>query len=339
MSECPLPSDSSECVTLAHGGGGVASQRLLEQLFYPAFANPLLDQRHDGAMFDVGEGRLAFTTDMHVIRPLFFPGGDIGALSVIGTLNDLAMCGAAPHSLSASFVLEEGLPLATLRRVIDSMAAASKAAGAVIATGDTKVVERGAADGLYISCSGIGICRVGSEIGPHRIAVGDVLLVSGDIGRHGMAVMAAREAFAIEGLESDLGLLWPQVAALFDAGIDIRCLRDLTRGGLAAAVSELASTAGVGVRIDETAVPVDAGVQSAAEILGLEPMHLACEGRMLAVVPEREAERTLEVLQDFDTAAAHIGRFTRQQDLILEGAYGGERMLVLPAGELLPRIC
>jgi len=339
VSECPLPSDSRDCVTLAHGGGGAATQRLLEQLFYPAFANPLLEQRHDGAMFDVPAGRMAFTTDMHVIRPLFFPGGDIGRLAVIGTLNDLAMCGAAPHSLSASFVLEEGLPLETLQRVVKSMAAAAADAGAVIATGDTKVVERGQADGLYISCSGIGICRPDADIGPQRIGAGDALLVSGDIGRHGMAVMAAREAFAIEGLFSDLGLLWPQVTALLNAGIAVRCLRDLTRGGLAAAVAELSAAAGVGARIDETAVPVTEGVRSAAEILGLEPLHLACEGRMLAVVPEAQAAEAVAILQGFEPTAALIGRFTRQRDLILAGAYGGERMLVLPAGELLPRIC
>jgi len=339
MKGCPVPADGSERVTMAHGGGGAATHKLLEDVFYPAFSNPLLDVQHDGAMFEIPSGRLAFTTDAHVITPLIFPGGDIGRLAVFGTANDVAMCGAEPRWLSVSFVLEEGLPVGVLRQVVNSIADAAREAGVLIACGDTKVVEHGKADGMYISCSAIGVCRMGFEIAPQAIRPGDGILISGDVGRHGMAVLAAREEIALEGLSSDLGLLWPRVQALLDAGLAVHCLRDLTRGGLAAALVEIAGAGGLGMHIREDNVPVSSAVESAAEILGLDPMSLACEGRMMVVVDSEDTDKALSILHQFDSSASGIGRVTRHPDVVMENPYGAMRPVVLPAGELLPRIC
>jgi len=339
MKACPVPANGNERITMAHGGGGAATHKLLEDVFYPAFSNPLLDVQHDGAMLEIPSDRLAFTTDAHVITPLIFPGGDIGRLAVFGTANDVAMCGAEPRWLSVSFVLEEGLPVGVLRQIVDSVADAAREAGILIACGDTKVVEHGKADGMYISCSAIGVRRKGFEIAPQSILPGDDILVSGDIGRHGMAVLAAREEIALEGLSSDLGLLWPRVHALLDAGLAVHCLRDLTRGGLAAALVEVAGTGGLGMRIREDSVPVSPAVGSAAEILGLDPMSLACEGRMMVVVDSGDFDKALNILHQSDPAASKIGNVTRHPDVVLENPYGTERLMTLPMGELLPRIC
>ena len=254
-----------------------------------------LRERHDAASLDIKGARLAFTTDSFVVRPLFFPGGDIGSLAVNGTVNDLAMAGARPLYLSAGFILEEGLPLDILRRVAASMRAADDAAGAQIVTGDTKVVDRGKGDGLYVNTAGIGVIDHSLQIVPRSVRPGDAVLVSGDLGRHGMAVMAVREGLAFQSsIESDCAPLWKPVEALLKGGVGVHCLRDLTRGGLAAALNEISDAASAGVRVEEALVPVREDVRAACEILGLDPLQVACEGRFAAFVPEREAERALE---------------------------------------------
>ena len=294
---CPLPGPETDCIQLAHGGGGRAMARLLESLILPMFDDPELDRRHDGAVFEVA-GPLAFTTDSYVVRPLEFPGGDIGSLAVNGTVNDLAMCGAEPRYLSVGLILEEGLPLAVLRRVLVSMRDAARAAGVRLVTGDTKVVDRGKADELFINTSGVGRVLAPTEVGPARVVPGDMVILSGDIGRHGMAVMAVRENFGFEStIESDCAALAAPVAALFAAGVTVHCLRDLTRGGLASALVEIAEAAAVHIEIEESRIPVRADVGAACELLGLDPLHVANEGRFIAVVPARDAELALRVLR------------------------------------------
>lgn len=338
---CPVPRDPEERVLLSHGGGGRLMHRLLDTLILPAFANELLAQQHDGAVFDVSR-RIAFTTDSYVVRPIFFPGGDIGTLAVHGTLNDLAMCGARPVALSAAFVLEEGLPMADLRRVVESMRGA--AGGVPIATGDTKVVDRGKGDGIYITTSGVGVVEHALNIGPKSVRPGDALLVSGDLGRHGIAVMAQREGIAFETtIQSDTAPLWSAVDALLRAGVSVHCLRDLTRGGLASALVEIAQGAGVSIAVDERAVPVTGEVASACELLGLDPFYVANEGRFVCFVPADEAERALEVLRRTSVAAEAVlaggvadgpsGRVT------LRSRIGATRILDMLSGEQLPRIC
>jgi hydrogenase expression/formation protein HypE len=332
-------------IQLAHGGGGRLTQQLIERVFEPAFANPALAARHDGALLAVPAGaRLAFTTDSHVVSPLFFPGGDIGRLAVCGTVNDLAMCGARPRWLSAGFILEEGLPLETLGRVVRSMGEAARAAGVTIVTGDTKVVERGKGDGLYVNTAGIGTIEHALTIGPAAVRAGDVVVLSGDIGRHGMAIMAQREGLAFEStIESDCAALWPAVEALFAAGVEVHCLRDLTRGGLATAVIEIAETARLAVALDETAVAVSEPVRGACEMLGLDPFYVANEGRFVAFVPAAQAGGALAVLQRFapEGGAARIGevRAAPAGEVTLRSVVGVERILDRLSGEQLPRIC
>ncbi|HSG01945.1 MAG TPA: hydrogenase expression/formation protein HypE, partial [Vicinamibacterales bacterium] len=254
---CPIPLADYPQVLLAHGGGGQLTNHLIEKMFVPAFSNAALDERHDGAHLDLGSVQLAFTTDSYVVRPMFFPGGDIGTLAINGTVNDLAMCGARPQFLSAGFILEEGLPMDTLWRVVASMKRAAEAAGVRLVTGDTKVVDRGKGDGLYVNTAGVGTIDGGRRIGPGRVRSGDVVVISGDIGRHGMAVMAAREGLEfVSAIESDCAPVAEPVMALFEAGIDVHCLRDLTRGGLASALVEIARSSNLHIRIDDAAIPV-----------------------------------------------------------------------------------
>ncbi|MBM3880738.1 MAG: hydrogenase expression/formation protein HypE [Verrucomicrobia bacterium] len=341
---CPRPLDRYPQVLLAHGGGGRLMQQLLEQVFLRAFDNPLLNQRHDGAQFEVGGQRLAFTTDAYVVRPLFFPGGDIGTLAVNGTVNDLAMCGAQPRWLSAAFILEEGLPMAALGRVVESMRAAAKAAGVEFVTGDTKVVERGRGDGLYVTTAGLGVIPHGQCIGPAQVQAGDAVLVSGDLGRHGMAVLSVREGLEFEGpIVSDCAPLAALVGALLEGGIEVHCLRDLTRGGLVAALNEIAACARVQVAIEEAAVPVSEPVRGACEMLGLDPLAVANEGRLVAFVAARDAERALELLRAGPhgagaqrIGAVHAGSPSR---VTLRSRIGIARVLDVPSGEQLPRIC
>ena len=340
---CPVPASATDTVQLAQGSGGRAMERLLDTLIRPAFQNPRLDRRHDGARLDLS-GPLAFTTDSYVVQPLFFPGGDIGTLAVNGTVNDLAMCGARPICLSASFILEEGLPLETLRRVVASMRDAAAAAGVEIVTGDLKVVDRGKADQLFVNTAGIGRIVAEQPIEPQSVRPGDAVIVSGDLARHGIAVMATREGLGFESaIASDCAPLAEPVLALIEAGIPVHCLRDLTRGGLASALVEIAETAGLSVDIDETAVPVREDVRSACELLGLDPLHVANEGRFVAFVPPVEADRALAHLRRFGVseAATVIGTVGKAMTgrVTCRSPIGGRRVLDMLAGDQLPRIC
>jgi len=341
---CPLPLDDYPEVVLAHGGGGALSRRLIEELIAPAFASPRLAPLNDGALLDAGAGRLAFTTDGYVVRPIFFPGGDIGALAVNGTVNDLAMCGARPLYLSVAFILEEGLAMADLWRVARSMKDAADAAGVELVTGDTKVVERGSGGGIYVTTTGVGQVAADPPPEPARIAPGDAVLLSGDLGRHGIAVMAAREGLDFEPpIASDCAPLWPAVRALLEAGIELHALRDLTRGGLAAALVELAAGAGLGIEIDEAAPTVVESVRGACEILGLDPIHVANEGRFVAFVPESRADAALDILRRAPEGAGAqriVSVMTGGAgEVTLRTAVGARRALTLPSGEQLPRIC
>jgi hydrogenase expression/formation protein HypE len=343
---CPLPITDASHVTLAHGGGGRQMQQLIETMFLPAFANPISEARHDSAVLTFGEMglRLAFTTDSYVVRPLFFPGGDIGTLAINGTVNDLAMCGARPAYLSAGFILEEGLPMEILARVVQSMQQTAAAVGVQLVTGDTKVVDKGKGDGLFINTAGIGIIEHDLCIAPAHVRPGDAVLLSGDIGRHGMAIMAMREGLEFESvIESDCAPLSPLVQALLDAGIAIHCLRDLTRGGLASAVVEIAETARLHLHLDERAIPVRDDVRGACEILGLDPMYVANEGRFVCFVPASEAENALTVLraQAHSTGACQIGKVsdTPAGLVTLQSYIGVSRIVDMISGEQLPRIC
>lgn len=341
---CPLPLATSERILLAHGGGGKLTQQLLDRVFGPAFANPLLDERHDGAQFTVPAGRLALTTDSHVVRPLFFPGGNIGSLAVHGTVNDLAMCGARPLYLTCGFILEEGLEMATLQRVVAAMRDAARACGVQIITGDTKVVDKGKGDGVFINTTGLGVIEHAQTIGPRRVEPGDAILVSGDVGRHGMAIMAEREGLQFESaITSDCAPVHEPVLALLAAGVPVHCLRDLTRGGLAAAVNEIATVAGVKMALEQNAIPVREDVHAACETLGLNPLQVANEGRFIAFVPAAEADRALAVLRNFPVSAgaARIGTVVERASplVTLRSALGVNRILDVPSGEQLPRIC
>lgn len=340
---CPTP-HSPSTVQLAHGGGGRRMRQLIEEVFLPAFANPTLLARHDSAVVDVvtdaaPRGRIALTTDGYVVKPLFFPGGDIGRLAVFGTVNDLAMAGARPLYLTAAFILEEGLALPVLRRIVDSMRDAAAEAGVAIVSGDTKVVDRGKGDGVFITTTGVGLVPPGVDVGPHRVQPGDVILVSGDLGRHGIAVLSVREGLAFESpIESDCAPLADTVTTLLAAGVTLHCLRDLTRGGLASALNEIALDAKVGVLLEEAAIPVREPVRGACELLGLDPLYVACEGRMTLVVPQASAERALATL---GAEAVRIGQVVEAHPgvVVLKSRLGGSRTLDLLAGEQLPRIC
>ncbi|HEX2797633.1 MAG TPA: hydrogenase expression/formation protein HypE [Immundisolibacter sp.] len=343
---CPLPLDEYPVVLLAHGGGGRLMQRLLDGLILPTLGVRAGQSLHDAARLDellTGASGLAFTTDSYVVRPLFFPGGDIGTLAVCGTVNDLAMAGARARALSVSLILEEGLPMQTLWQVLCSLRQAAQAAGVSIVTGDTKVVERGRADGVYINTAGIGAVPAGVSIHPGRVRAGDAVLVSGDLGRHGIAVLAQREGLQFETtIESDCQPLWPAVAALLDAGLDLHCLRDPTRGGLASALVEIARQSGVDVLLDEAALPVAPPVATACELLGFDPLHVACEGRLVAFVPAPQAQAALDLLRRAPGGeqAARIGTVRGPGGRVtLRSRYGIDRPLDMPAGELLPRIC
>jgi hydrogenase expression/formation protein HypE len=341
---CPVPVAERATVLLAHGGGGTLTHRLIEQVFVPAFANPLLAQRHDGAILALGEQRLAFTTDSYVVQPLFFPGGDIGTLAVNGTVNDLAMCGARPLYLSTGFILEEGLPLETLQRVVQTMALAAEAAGVQLVTGDTKVVDCGKGDGIFINTAGVGVIEHNLTIAPTSVQPGDVVLLNGDIGRHGIAIMALREGLAFESaIESDCAALNGLVGALLDAGVVIHCMRDLTRGGLASALVEIAAAGGVQIALDERCIPVREDVRGACELLGLDPLYVANEGRFICVVPAAEAERALAVMcaHPLGAHACAIGSVVGKHagGVTMTSLVGVSRIVDMLSGEQLPRIC
>jgi hydrogenase expression/formation protein HypE len=379
---CPVPRVADDRIVLAHGGGGRLTHQLIEKIFIPAFSNVMLEQRHDGAVLPVNGSRLAFTTDSFVVRPLIFPGGNIGDLAVNGTVNDLAMCGARPMYLSAGFILEEGLEMDTLRKVVTSMQKAAADAGVKLVTGDTKVVDKGKGDGIFINTSGIGLieafpgltkaARPGAPqvkreettengmphispnlrdvggtvptIGPSSVQPGDVVLVSGDLGRHGIAILSVREGLEFESpILSDTACVWPSVEALLNAGIEIHCLRDLTRGGLATTLNEIASDRNVCIKLEETAIPVDEIVQGACEILGLDPLYVANEGRFAVFVPAAQADAALDIMRKVPVSSESV-RVGKVEDspgrtVVLQSRIGGNRVVDMLSGEQLPRIC
>ncbi|MDT8435243.1 MAG: hydrogenase expression/formation protein HypE [Gemmatimonadota bacterium] len=342
---CPLPAGDGDRILLGHGSGGRLSARLLQERFLPRFANPALDALGDGAVVDPGAGPLAISTDTFVVRPLEFPGGDIGLLAVHGTLNDIAMMGAEAICLTAGFVLEEGLPLALLDRILDSMAGAADAAGVPLVTGDTKVVERGKADGMYVNTTGLGRLRVDFRPAPDRARPGDAVLVSGPLGRHGIAVMAVREGLAFQAeVESDTAHLGPLVESLREScGDAVRFLRDPTRGGLASALNELAAASGVGIELREEAIPLPGPVAAACEMLGLDPLYVANEGVLVAVVAAEAADAALAALRAHGAGAdaCRIGtvREGPRGLVTLRTELGGSRIVDLLPGDQLPRIC
>jgi hydrogenase expression/formation protein HypE len=353
--QCPIPISEYPTITMAHGGGGRLTQMLIERMFVPTFANPYLESLHDGAILPLpreytGEGqgggpRLAFTTDSFVITPRFFPGGDIGSLSVHGTVNDLAMCGARPLALSAGFILEEGLPMEELWRIVLSMQAAAQAAGVPVVTGDTKVVDRGRGDGIYINTTGVGSIAPGIEISPRRAHPGDMILINGPIAMHGIAVMSVREGLEFEtALESDAASLHNLVARILEAGGSaIHVLRDPTRGGVASALNEIAAQARRGIRLWEAAIPVGEAVRGACEILGLDPLYVANEGKCLAIVAAEAAEAVLAAMQadPLGREAAIIGEVVEEKPgrVTMRSRIGGWRIVDMLTGEQLPRIC
>jgi hydrogenase expression/formation protein HypE len=344
--QCPIPLRDHATVQMSHGGGGRFMRQLIESVFLPAFGAcaGAAAPSHDSAVLEIGGRRLAFTTDTFVVSPMFFPGGDIGELAIYGTVNDLAMSGAKPLYLSAGFVLEEGLSMETLHKVVASMAAAAREVGVRIVTGDTKVVDRGKGDGIFINTAGIGLVPDGVEISPARVQPGDAIILSGDIGRHGMAVMSVREGLGFEAdLKSDCASLAALVEAMLAAGPNIHCLRDLTRGGLAAALNEIATDAGVGIDLEEATIAVSEPVAGACEILGLDPLYVANEGRLVAFVPPEIAGRILDVMQKHPAAhgPAIIGHTTREHagTVVLRSRLGSGRIVDMLSGEQLPRIC
>ncbi len=341
---CPIPIHDYPHVLLAHGGGGTLMHHLIERMFMPAFRNPFLDVRHDGAVLASGGARLAFTTDAYVVCPLCFPGGDIGSLAVNGTVNDLAMCGARPLYLSAAFILEEGLPMETLWHVVQSMRKAADAAGVQLVTGDTKVVDRGKGDGIFITTAGIGVISHRLTIAPSTVRAGDAVLLNGDIGRHGIAIMAVREGLDFEtAIESDCAPLADLVGSLLEAGIEVHCLRDLTRGGLASALVEIAEAAHLGIAIHESSIPVREDVQGACEILGFDPLYVANEGRFICILPAAEADRALRIMRahPLGAEARLIGRVTEDASglVTMRSRIGASRVVDMLSGEQLPRIC
>ena len=333
-------------VDMSHGSGGRAMAQLIDEVFAPAFDNEFLRQGDDGARLPAAPAgaRLVLATDAHVVSPLFFPGGDIGALAVHGTINDVAMMGATPLYLTASFILEEGFPLADLERIVASLARASRDAGVPVVTGDTKVVEQGKGDGVFISTTGLGWLRPDLTLSGSRAAPGDAVLVSGPIGDHGMAIMSQRESLSFQApILSDSAPLHGLAAALLDSGVTVKTLRDPTRGGLGTTLNEIAAQSGVGMMVEEGAIPVRPAVAAACELLGLDPLYCACEGRMVVVVAGEDGERALAALRAHPQGreAARIGTVHRDEHHFVQmtTGFGGRRIVDWLTGEQLPRIC
>jgi hydrogenase expression/formation protein HypE len=344
LGTCPLPLSDYQDIVLAHGSGGKLSQQLIQEILLPQFGNEWLDAQHDGAVFSVNGTRLAFSTDSYVVSPIFFPGGDIGKLAVHGTVNDLAMCGARPLYLSAGFILEEGLPMRDFWAVVLSMREAAATAGVALVTGDTKVVDRGKADKIFINTSGIGIVPEGVNIHPGRARPGDKIIVSGEIAIHGIAIMSVREGLEFETeISSDTAPLNGLVNALLAAASDIHVLRDPTRGGITSALSEIAQNAGVGIDLDEATIPISEEVKGACEILGLDPLYVANEGKLLAIVSADEAGPVLAAIRvhPLGEKAAVIGSVTNDHPgfVVMKTRIGGTRVVEMLSGEQLPRIC
>ncbi len=333
-----------EAIVLAHGGGGRLSQRLIQEIVLPQFCNDLLAPLHDGAILSVGNSRIAFSTDSYVVSPLFFPGGDIGKLAIHGTVNDLAMCGARPLYLSVAFILEEGMPVEDFRRIVQSMREAADAAKVLLVTGDTKVVDRGKADKLFINVSGIGVVPGGVNIQPARATAGDKVIVSGPIAAHGIAILCVREGMEFEStLASDTAPLNGLVEAILETGADLHVLRDPTRGGVTSALTEIAQSACAGIRLDEAAIPINEEVKSVCEILGLDPLYVANEGKLLAIVPGEAAAAVLAAMRahPLGRESAIIGEVTDDHPgfVMMKTRVGGTRVVDMLSGEQLPRIC
>ena len=343
-SACPLPVTQHEQIVLGHGSGGKLSAQLLERVFLPAFSNPLLDRLDDQAQLQINGARLAFTTDAFVVTPLFFPGGDIGRLAVNGTVNDLAMSGARPLYLAAAFILEEGLPTEDLRRVVQSMSEAARSAGVQLVAGDTKVVNRGKGDKIFISTTGLGILEKPVNISADRARPGDKIILSGYIGDHGMAILSQRENLDFEGvIESDCAALHQLVADMLEVTSDIHCLRDPTRGGVATVLNEIAARSPVGMRLRESDIPVRDTVRGACEILGLDPLYVANEGKLVAIAPPEHADALLDRMRRNPLAseARVIGEVVPEHAgmVLMQTEIGGTRVLDTLFGEQLPRIC
>ncbi|MEW5922707.1 MAG: hydrogenase expression/formation protein HypE [Candidatus Zixiibacteriota bacterium] len=341
---CPIPISEYPRILLAHGGGGRLMHQLIDKIFAAAFAGPALETTHDGAILKVDAPRLAFTTDSYVVDPIFFPGGDIGKLAVDGTVNDLAMCGARPKYLSAGFIIEEGFSMDSLWKIALSMKEAADQAKVSIVTGDTKVVEKGRGHGLFINTAGIGIIEHNLTIAPSSVQPGDAIIINGDIGRHGMAIMASREGLAFETtIESDCAPLAATVMMLLEKGINVHCLRDLTRGGLAASLVEIASTSKHHITIEESKILVCDQVRGACEILGFDPIYVANEGRMVIFVPKKDAGKVIDILHGKShwPEAAIIGKVSDKGSGIvtMKSIIGAERIIDMLSGEQLPRIC
>lgn len=344
LGACPLPITNYKEIVLAHGGGGKLSRQLIDKIVLPQFRNELLEPLHDGAIFSVADQRLAFSTDSFVVSPIFFPGGDIGSLSIHGTINDLAMCGARPLYLSASFILEEGLPMEDFWRIVQSMHAAADAACVKLVTGDTKVVDRGKADRIFINTSGVGVVPDGVNIDPTRAQVGDKIIVSGSIAVHGIAIMSVREGLEFETeIASDTAPLHELVDTMIGARIDIHVLRDPTRGGITSALTEIAQSAKVGMLLDEARIPISEEVKGACEILGLDPLYVANEGKLLAIVAAQDVDLVLSVMKSHPLGqhAAVIGEVTSDHPgfIMMKTRVGGTRVVDMLSGEQLPRIC
>ncbi|HVT10805.1 MAG TPA: hydrogenase expression/formation protein HypE [Fimbriimonadaceae bacterium] len=339
---CPVPISSAEFVQLAHGGSGRVAQRLLDMVFRPVLGNPQLDLKHDAATLDIPSGRLAFTTDAFVVHPWRFPGGDIGSLAIHGTVNDLAMGGARPIGVSLAFVIEEGFPVASLADIVASIGQAADRASVRVLAADTKVVERGKADGIYISAAGIGEVVSAVPILPASVRAGDAVLLSGDVGRHGAAVMTARDGLEVDPpIDSDSAAIHEPVLAMLAEGVEVHCLRDVTRGGLATVLNEIAGDGGIGIHIEEPAVAVRDDVAAVCELLGLDPLYVACEGRFVAFVPEPQAEIALGIMRRFEVSSgtAAIGSVREGSGVTMRSRIGVDRVLDLLSGDQLPRIC
>ncbi|MEP7071178.1 MAG: hydrogenase expression/formation protein HypE [Verrucomicrobiota bacterium] len=341
---CPIPITNYSEIVLAHGSGGKVSHQLMEKMVLPQFRNDLLDPLHDGAILSFGGQRVAFSTDSYVVNPIFFPGGDIGKLAVHGTVNDLAMCGARPLYLSCAFILEEGTPLEEFWRVVQSMREAAEAAGVKLVTGDTKVVDRGKADKIFINTSGLGVIPEGINISPQRARVGDKIIMSGAMAAHGIAIMSVREGLEFESeIASDTAPLHGLVESILAACPDVHVLRDPTRGGVTSALTEIAQSARVGMLLDEASIPISEDVKGACEILGLDPLYVANEGKLLVLVAEQDAAAVLTAMQShpFGREAAVIGQVVADHPgfVMMKTRVGGTRVVDMLSGEQLPRIC
>ncbi|EAZ94310.1 hydrogenase expression/formation protein HypE [Crocosphaera chwakensis] len=341
---CPIPLDKYPQVLLAHGGGGKLMQQLLEKMVFSTFKTAQDIPPHDSAVINLPGSKIAFTTDSYVIHPLFFPGGDIGSLAINGTVNDLAMSGARPLYLSLGFIIEEGLPMETLWRVIQSLKKAADVANIQVVTGDTKVVDRGKGDGIFINTAGVGIIEHDRSIAPQFVQPGDAILINGDIGRHGISIMAVREGLELETtIESDCAPLHNVVLEMLNQGIEINCLRDLTRGGLASALNEIATSAEVTINIKERTISIQEDVQGACEILGFDPLYVANEGKFVAFIPQSSVNQALKIMKSFSQDASIIGEVTGHGTdmglVTLESKIGSQRIVDMLSGEQLPRIC